>query len=147
CEDKEKKHVDINRKIGVARGYKEEVLLDSLSRTEAYAQLEIDEAGFFEIAEAEIKQDDQDDKDSWWGPFLMLNLMSWFEDEQKEWFEAFTPEVQKSYYGQIVYKELFPETLEGKNAPSFTVTDSEGKKVTLQELQKNKKYILVDFWA
>ena len=42
---------------------------------------------------------------------------------------------------------MFPETLEGKNAPSFTVTDSGGKKVTLQELQKNKKYILVDFWA
>ena len=146
-EDKEKKHADINRKIGEARGNKEQVLLDSLSRTEAYAQMEKDEAAFFEKAEAEITKAVLDNKDSWWGPFLMLNLMNWFEEDQKEWFEAFSPEVQKSYYGQIVYKELFPETLEGKNAPRFTVTDSGGKKVTLQELQKNKKYILVDFWA
>ena len=121
--------------------------MDSLAKTKEYQEMTADENLFFKAAGEKTKQAVMDNKNSWWGPFLMLQSMSWFEEEQKEWFANFSPEAQKSYYGQIVYEELYPETLEGKQAPDFTVTDSQGKTLTLQELIKGKKYTLIDFWA
>ncbi len=144
---KNEKHKVISAQIGEARMNKNKTLMDSLAKTKEYQEMAADENLFFKAAGEKTKQAVMNNKNSWWGPFLMLQSMSWFEEEQKEWFANFSPEVQKSYYGQIVYKELHPETLEGKQAPDFTVTDSQGKTLTLQELIKGKKYTLIDFWA
>ena len=86
-------------------------------------------------------------KDSWWGPFLMLNTMSYFTDQQKPLYEAFSEEAKSSYYGKIVKQELFPAGFKGKTAPLFTVNDDQGKKLASTQLYKGKKYILIDFWA
>jgi len=146
-EGNQRKHADIGKKLGEARMNKNQALLDSLAKREEYAQMSKDEAAFFKAVGEQTKQAVMDNKDSWWGPFLMLTSMSWFEEEQKEWFDAFSQEAKDSYYGQIVGKDLYPEVREGKNAPDFTVTDSQGKTITLQELRKGKKYVIVDFWA
>ena len=143
----EQRHADISRQLGEARGAGNQALTDSLMQTEAYAAMNRDEVAFFRNVAERTKQAVMDNKDSWWGPLVMLCSMSWFDKEQKEWFAAFSPEVQKSYYGQVVYKELNPETLEGKAAPDFTVTDKEGNSVTLRQLMAGKKYTIVDFWA
>lgn len=146
-EENQRKHAGIGEKIREARMNKNQALLDSLVKTEEYVQMSKDEAAFFKAAEEQTKKTVMDNKDSWWGPFLMLASMGWFEEEQKEWFDAFSQEAKDSYYGQIVGKDLYPDVREGKNAPDFTVTDSRGKTITLQELRKGKKYVIVDFWA
>ncbi len=146
-EENQKKHADVGRKLTVARMSKNQALLDSLTKTEAYARMSKDEADFFKAAGEQTKKAVMDNKDSWWGPFIMLTSMGWFEEEQKEWYEAFSPEAKNSYYGQIVCKDLYPEVREGKKALDFTVTDSQGKSITLQELREGKKYVIVDFWA
>ena len=116
-------------------------------QTEAYAALERDNATFFATVNNMTKTAIMNNKDSWWAPFLMLNTMGWFEDEQKEWFAAFSDEAKQSYYGKIVEAELFPPASEGKPAPAFTVKDADGNTLTLQQLMAGKKYVLIDFWA
>lgn len=86
-------------------------------------------------------------KDTWWGPLMMLANMDWFTEEQKAWFAEFSPEAQKSFYGQIVYNELYPAASEGNPAPAFTVQDGNGASFNLQQLMAGKKYLLLDFWA
>lgn len=144
---KNEKHKSISLQIAKAQMDKNKTLVDSLTQTKEYKEMSKDEKQFFKTVEEKTKQAVMNNKDSWWGPFLMLQSLNWFDEEKQEWFANFSPEVQKSYYGQIVYKELHPETLEGKQAPGFTVTDSQGKTLTLQELIKDKKYTLIDFWA
>ena len=56
-------------------------------------------------------------------------------------------EAQKSFYGQIVYNELYPAASEGNPAPAFTVQDGNGASFNLQQLMAGKKYLLLDFWA
>lgn len=143
----EQRHADISRQLGEARGAGNQALTDSLMQTEAYAALERDNATFFATVNNMTKTAIMNNKDSWWAPFLMLNTMGWFEDEQKEWFAAFSDEAKQSYYGKIVEAELFPPASEGKPAPAFTVKDADGNTLTLQQLMAGKKYVLIDFWA
>lgn len=146
-EAKAEKSKGISAKLSEAKAAKNQKLLDSLTQSEEYKQMADDEHQFFKTVGEKTEQAVMTNKDSWWGPFIMLESMNWFEEDQKAWYAAFSPEAQKSYYGQIVYKELYPETLEGKPAPNFSVTDAQGKTTTLQELTQGKKYTLIDFWA
>lgn len=146
-EEYHERNAEISEQLTKARRANNQALLDSLSRTEAAAALSRDEAAFFRNVGEQTKNAVMSNKDSWWGPLMMLVNMNWFEEEQKEWYAAFPADVQQSYYGQIVYKELFPETLEGKPAPAFTVKGEDGASVTLEQLLDGKKYALVDFWA
>lgn len=143
----QRKHASTGEKVRKARMNQDQVLWDSLVKTEEYVQMSKDETACFKAAEELTKKAVMDNKDSWWGPFLMLASMGWFEEEQKEWFDAFSSEAKDSYYGQIVGKDLYPDVREGKSAPDFTVTDVRGKTITLRELREGKKYVIVDFWA
>ncbi|MEG0891534.1 MAG: TlpA disulfide reductase family protein [Bacteroidales bacterium] len=93
-------------------------------------------------------------KDSWWGPFLMLQFNTYFTKESEPVFNAMSKEAQESYYGKLVKKELFPDRFIGKQAPAFAVTYSgpfagskAGSTITLADLIVGKKYIIIDFWA
>jgi thiol-disulfide isomerase/thioredoxin len=88
-----------------------------------------------------------DNKDTFWGPLLMVSLMSYLTDGQKPWYEALSPEAKGSYYGRKVKEELYPAGKVGSKVPDFTVKDQDGKSVTLAELCNGGKYILIDFWA
>ncbi len=62
-------------------------------------------------------------------------------------YAGLTPEIQNSYYGQKM-KQLMSDLEKvgvGKTAPSFTLTDTTGKSVSLSSVKG--KYVLVDFWA
>src|SRR5690606_20725815 len=81
-------------------------------------------------------------KDTWWGPFLMLTNFSYFTPEQKQLFEQFSKEAKESYYGQVVYEELYPKSYIAQQAPSMAFAD-----VSFASIAKGKKYVVVDFWA
>lgn len=122
-------------------------LLDSLQATEAYkASVEADKA-FFDLVERSYRRVVMDNKDTYWGPLMMISLFSYLTADQLPWYEALSPEAQKSYYGQKVINEITPPGKEGTTVPAFTVKTSDGKSVTLAELCKGKRYLLIDFWA
>ena len=114
---------------------------------EGYQKLVAEEKAFFDLVERRYRETIVSNKDSWWGPFLMMYLFNYFTPDLKPWYEELSPEAKDSYYGQLVKTELFPETLEGKIAAEFSAPDKEGKMLTLKELLQGKKYLLVDFWA
>ena len=116
-----------------------------LQESAGYKKFEADEKAFFNNVSATYKKTILDNAKTFWGPFFMMNFMSYFTDEQKSWYEAFSPEAKNSYYGKLVKAELFPVTLLGKVAPKFSSPDRDGKILSLKE--QMGKYTIIDFWA
>ncbi len=86
-------------------------------------------------------------KDSFWGPLMMISFTSYLSEDMKPWYEAFSPAAKQSYYGQKVKEELYPAGKEGTKVPDFKVKDKTGKEVSLSALRQGKKFVLIDFWA
>jgi len=106
------------------------------------------EKNFFNTVEKTFNDCFLANKDSWWGPLLMLDNMSYLTDEQAPIFEQFTEEAKESFYGKIVHDMIIPPSQEGEVKPDFQFTDqASGKTFTLTEVLKCNKYVLVDFWA
>ena len=65
----------------------------------------------------------------------------------KERLAQFTPEVQNSYFGQILDKQLLVlKNIEVGFAPAeFTVTDKDDRKVSLSDYKG--KYVLIYHWG
>jgi len=138
---------EITDQISAARMAKDEKKLKELYATEAWKTFEQDEKHFFDTVTVTMTKMVLDNANSWWGPFLMLNQMSYFTKEQEAWWGKFSDEAKNSYYGKIVSEELFPVGFAGKNAPEFKVINDKNEEVALAELLAGKKYILLDFWA
>lgn len=149
--DKEYKKIhednaQINQQIANARAEKNNAKLDSLNKLDAGVKFAQDERAFFQNVEYLSKKAIMDNKDSWWGPFIMLDIMGWFTQEQQSWFQEFSPEAKASYYGQILEKELFPKTFVGEDVPWFTVNNGETD-VSFKSLSEKKEWVVIDFWA
>lgn len=86
-------------------------------------------------------------KDSYWGPLLMISLTSYLDKGQQAWYDELSDAAKASYYGQKVKEELYPAGEVGSAIAEFTVKDNDGKEVTLASLREGKKYVLIDFWA
>jgi thiol-disulfide isomerase/thioredoxin len=142
-----KDHETIVAAVKNARNDKNKVLVDSLQKTADYLSFAAAEKDFFDGIEKTTNEAILANKDSWWGPLVMLESMSYFTDEQIPLYEQFSETAKNSYYGQLVKKELYPERVVGKQAPEFTLADREGKTFASSELMEGKKYILIDFWA
>lgn len=141
------RNAEVSKAIGEARAAKDQEKIEELMQSDAYKQLSKDESEFFQTAETQIKGAILSEKDSWWGPFLMLNLYSYFTSKDQALFEQFPDEVKESHYGKILEAQLYPESFVGKQAPDFTVTGQDGEEYTLKQLIQGKKYVLIDFWA
>ena len=86
-------------------------------------------------------------KDSYWGPLLMISLTSYLDKGQQAWYDELSDAAKASYYGQKVKEELYPAGKVGSAVAEFTVKDNDGKEVPLASLREGKKYVLIDFWA
>ena len=84
-------------------------------------------------------------KDSYWGPLLMLYCFNYFTEDpaQIELYNSFPEEIQNGYYGQLLKKELIPENLIGKRLPAFSAPDRNGNIHSDSDLRKNKKCVLI----
>jgi thiol-disulfide isomerase/thioredoxin len=138
---------DISDKIGEARGAKDSVKLDSLMKTAAWKSFEAEESAFFKKVESTYSDAVKNNKDSWWGPFMMLNTLSYFTPAEKKTFESLSPAAQKSYYGELVSKELYPKSFVGLQAPTVDAKSDENAKANIIKLASGHKYVLIDFWA
>lgn len=138
---------DIRAAYGQARGTGNRTLMDSVRATEAYKASAKADSLFFATVEETYYRVVMDNKDSFWGPLMMLTLFSYLTEEQKPWYEAFSAEAKESYYGRLVKAEVDPDAQEGNRAPDFVVAGRDGREQTLAQLCSGRRYILIDFWA
>lgn len=102
---------------------------------------------FFDTVSASYNKIYADNKDSWWGPFAMLNTMSYFSNENKVQWAMFSDAAKNSFYGKILGEQINPKGFTGETLPQFDLQQADGSKVAMASAVKGKKYYLVDFWA
>lgn len=86
-------------------------------------------------------------KESFWGPLMMISLTVYMDNKMKGWYEDLSENAKASYYGRKVKEELYPAGLIGDTVKDFTLKDNDGKEVTFKSIRENNKYVLIDFWA
>ena len=147
--DYNERHKDISKSMGQARMAKDKAKMDSIQNTDEYKAFEQADRDFFATVEKSYKQVVEENKETFWGPLMMITLMSYLQssDKDRQWYESLSQEAKESYYGQKVREEVYPVGKVGSEVPAFTVKDAQGKDLTLAELSKGKKYVLIDFWA
>jgi thiol-disulfide isomerase/thioredoxin len=138
---------ELSNKVGKARKEGNKKALDSLYSTEQWKVFEAKEKAFFDKVASSSKSLISKHKDTWWGPFFMMIQYSYFTPDQKPEFEQFSEVAKKSYYGQLVDKEVNPKSLIGTSVSNFALNDKQGKPLSVKEIVAGKKYILIDFWA
>ena len=142
-----KRFEPIQEAVEEARKNKDQKKVKELMQSDEYQAMLKADKEFFDNVDATYDKLFMDNKDSFWGPLMMISLTSYFTDDMKKTYEALSQEAKDSYYGKKVKDELYPAGKEGTKVPEFTVTDNNGKSITLAELCQGKKYILIDFWA
>ncbi len=141
------KYTGIYQKLSKASSSKNKAAADSLMQTEEYKSLSREESDFFKRVEASAEKMITENKDSWWGPFLMLYQYSYFTKDQRLVYDRFSEAAKESFYGKKVYEELYPVNKAGSRIPEFTLTDRDGSKKAAGDVIKGNKYVLIDFWA
>lgn len=50
-----------------------------------------------------------ENRDSWWGPLLLLDYMNYLSPEERGIYEQFSERAKQSFYGKIAHDLLYPE--------------------------------------
>lgn len=138
---------ELSSKVGKARKEGNKKTLDSIYNTEQWKVFEVKEKAFFTKVEKTTLALIAKHKETWWGPFFMMTNFTYFTPDQKPLYDQFSETAKKSYYGQILDKDLNPKSLIGTSIANFTLKDKDGKSYAAKDITAGKKYILVDFWA
>lgn len=141
------KHKDYLDKMNQARQAKDKAKQQALQESEEGKAFAAAEKNFFDTVAASYKKLYADNKDSWWGPFAMLNTMSYFTEENKADWAIFSDAAKNSFYGQLLNDQINPKGFKGEALPQFDLQQADGSKVSMASAVKGKKYYLVDFWA
>lgn len=138
---------EVSKAYSSARVAGNKKLMDSIGNSPEWKSFEAKEKAFFAKVEKSTKDLITKNKATWWGPFFMLTQYSYFTPDQKPIYEQFSPAAKKSYYGQVVDKDLNPKSLIGTSVANFGLKDKDGKAYNVKDIVAGKKYILIDFWA
>lgn len=122
-------------------------VMDSIGNTLEWKSFEAKEKAFFAKVQSSSENLISKNKATWWGPFFMITQYSYFTPDQKPIFAQFSDTAKKSYYGQLVDKDLNPKSLIGTSVSNFGLKDKDGKAYNIKDIVAGKKYILIDFWA
>ncbi|MBE8723343.1 TlpA disulfide reductase family protein [Flavobacterium hungaricum] len=143
-------HVGIDKLsdiVGKARKENNKKIMDSVFNLEQWKKFEADEKAFFTKVEKLTTDVVIKHKTNWWGPFFMMTQFSYLTPDQKPLYEQFSDAAKKSYYGQLVDKEINPKSLVGTSVANFKLNDKDGNPKNVKDIVSGKKYILIDFWA
>lgn len=83
--------------------------------------------------------------------FMAKNLIDGMQEENgalvEEYFNTLSPEIQKTYFGRQIGKQLavIKQTASGQQASDFTLPSIDGKQIQLSSFKG--KVTLIDFWA
>ena len=106
-----------------------------------------EENWFFSGLDSIFNESVKNNRESFWGPLLMIVQTSYLTAEQRDDYESLSDEAKNSYYGQLVYEELYPVGRPGDAMPKFSGKDIKGNDISLASVCEGKKYLLLDFWA
>ncbi|TPG36156.1 TlpA disulfide reductase family protein [Flavobacterium pectinovorum] len=146
-EDYHKGTEEIAKLYSNARVSGNKKLMDSVANTPEWKSFEAKEKAFFAKVQSSSENLISKHKATWWGPFFMMTQYSYFTPDQKPVFEQFSETAKKSYYGQLVDKDLNPKSLIGTSVANFKLNDKNGNPLSVKDIVSGKKYILIDFWA
>ncbi|MHA4895880.1 redoxin domain-containing protein [Pedobacter sp. PWIIR3] len=141
------KHRDVAQKRADAAARKDTAEVSAIMKSDAWKRLAADDKAFFVSVDSIFNKMIFDNKDTYWGPLLMLDLYSYFTDANKPMYAKFTKEAQATYYGKLLNDVLNPEGFKGKAAPLLDMKANNAAANDLASLIKGHKYVLVDFWA
>ncbi|WP_290121287.1 TlpA disulfide reductase family protein [uncultured Duncaniella sp.] len=122
-------------------------LVDSIDASEEYNRMRMAEKNLFAAADSIFDASVIADKDDFWGPLLMISQTSYLSAGQRDLYESLSDSAKNSYYGRLVYDELYPVGRPGDKMPEFEAVTIDGTKTGLAALCKDKKYVILDFWA
>ena len=119
-----------------------------LRNSREWKDFEKSERWFFDEVQRQYKGVQEANKNSWLGPFFMMTNYSYLTKEQLPEWEKFSDEVKNSFYGKACHDLIVPPSEVGKKMPDFQFTNFKNKKkVSLSNVLKKNKYVLIDFWA
>lgn len=143
----DEKYKSLMDKQGQAYKTKNKALLDSLRNSPEGKAMAAEDQAFFKAVENKFQQTVLENKDSFWGPLMMICQTTYLTPDMKGLYDQLSPAAKASYYGKLVKEEVDPSKKDGQKVPDFKVKNAAGKEVSLTELCKGKNYILIDFWA
>lgn len=138
---------EVMNKRNQAYAAKDTTLLKSIMESPAWIKAMADESQFFKQAQINLRKIVTDNKDSFWGPLLALDIYSYFTPEDKSMYAELSPAAQKSYYGKILGDLINPVGFKGQQAPLLNAKNEAGQAAEIGVLKKGHQYVLVDFWA
>ncbi|RZK78831.1 MAG: DUF4369 domain-containing protein, partial [Pedobacter sp.] len=141
------KHSAVSKKRAEAYARKDTASATAITKSAEWQAMEADSKKFFGSVDSIFGKMIGDNKDTFWGPLIMLDLYSYFTDAQKPAYTQFTKEAKESHYGKVLNEVLNPEGFKGKTAPLFDMKANNNTASDLASLTKGHKYTLVDFWA
>lgn len=130
-----------------ARKEQNSSMLDSIHASDEYKAMAENERSLFAALDSNFEASVRDNSDSFWGPLLMIAQTTYFSTPQREMYQSLSEEAKNSRYGRLVYEELYPVGAPGDRMPAFDAVTIDGSKTDLASLCKDKKYIILDFWA
>lgn len=146
-QDFENRYSSLNKKMGEAYNAKDQAKIKELKESDEYKAMNKEDLEFFNTVTSKFTGAMIANKDTYWGPLLMLNFTTYLSPDMRSIYDSFSDAAKNSYYGKKAKEELYPAGAAGQKVPEFTVTDEAGKSYTLASLLKGKKYLLIDFWA
>jgi thiol-disulfide isomerase/thioredoxin len=138
---------DVLEELKQARTARDGAREKELMASPAYMQFEKAETEFFQTAKDSIEHMVLSNRDSWWGPYLLMNQYSYLRADERRLYEQFSKEAKDSYYGKLAAAEMYPKSFLGQAAPALVFEDEANKKVDFASLAKGKRYVILDFWA
>lgn len=121
--------------------------IDSIQSTDGFKKMSSTEKYCFTAFDSLFHAGVEENKNSFWGPILMISHVTYLSPKQREMYESFPEDVKNTYAGRLVAQELYPVGRPGDKMADFSQTDINGSEVTLASACNGKKYILLDFWA
>lgn len=121
--------------------------IDSLRNTAEFKEMSTEEHKIFQALNDNFNTVVSENKDSFWGPLMMIALVTYLSPDNRPMYESLSPEAKGSDYGKKVYQELYPLGETGAKVKNFSGVTPAGEKVSLDEICKKNKYVLIDFWA
>lgn len=122
-------------------------LADSINASEEFNRMREAEKNLFAAADSIFEASVNANKSDFWGPLLMISQTSYLSVKQRDLYESLSDSAKNSHYGRLVYDELYPVGRPGDKMPEFEAVTIDGTKTGLAALCKDKKYVILDFWA
>lgn len=145
--DNQSRGADMWKLINKARADKNNLIIDSIQATDEYKAYGEVEKYCFQAFDSVIHATVEQNRNTIWGPIALLSQLSYLTPDYREVYESFSDSIKDSFHGQLVAQELYPVGRPGDKMPDFTATTIDGKEISLASLCKDRKCVLLDFWA